>query len=93
MSRRGYFLMMRYGITQEQFDKRLEEQGGGCAFCGAPDQPDSRGRTTLYVDHDHTTDEWRQILCPRCNSLLGHVEKSPELIEKIMAYVRDRKRS
>ena len=46
---------------------KMLEQGYKCARCGT-DTPGGRG---WILDHCHDTDRWRDVLCLRCNSLLG----------------------
>lgn len=56
-----------YGLTPSEYEELLELQGGKCAIC--------RGRPVskrLAVDHDHTTEAVRGLLCSRCNhDLMG----------------------
>ncbi len=67
---RADMLRKRYGLTLEQYDALLERQGGGCALCGRQAASGSH----LHVDHNHTTDAVRGILCVICNRALGVVE-------------------
>ncbi len=53
------------GVTDEQYEEMLDEQGGVCALCGQP--PKTR---RLHVDHDHRTKQVRGLLCYRCNRAL-----------------------
>ena len=53
------------GVTDADYTRMLEAQGGGCAICGNP--PKSR---RLHVDHDHRTGQVRGLLCFRCNRAL-----------------------
>jgi hypothetical protein len=47
----------------------------------------NRGRSqTFPVDHDHTTNEVRGILCTNFNLLLGHANDDVSLLEKAIAY-------
>ena len=73
---RAWSLRTRYGITVEQYETKLAEQGGVCAICKRPPK-----NQRLYVDHDHRCDQghppkkgcakcFRGILCARCNSSL-----------------------
>jgi hypothetical protein len=69
-----------YGITEEDYDRMLAEQGGGCAVCGKAPDP---GRF-LDVDHDHKTDRVRGLLCRGCNRMLGIIEGP--LFDALLAY-------
>jgi Recombination endonuclease VII len=55
------------GVSTEDYERMLAEQGGGCAICGAP--PKTR---RLHVDHNHKTGKVRGLLCFRCNRALPH---------------------
>ena len=73
MTARGTMLWEKYRLTQADYDEMLEAQDGGCKLCGAT-VSDKRGRP-LHVDHCHRTFAIRGLLCARCNTLLGWVEK------------------
>lgn len=67
---RSRMLKTRYNITEDDYEKILATQGGGCAICGRAET----GRTRHHVDHDHKTLVVRGILCFRCNvHLLGNL--------------------
>lgn len=66
-------LKSRYGITEADYYRMLEEQGGGCAICGTT-EPGGHGG--FHVDHDHDTNEVRGLLCASCNLRLGVLENS-----------------
>lgn len=70
-TRRNGHLRRRYGITLDEYDALLAEQGGGCVICGATQKDGGR---ELPVDHDHETGEIRGILCNSCNVTLGRIE-------------------
>jgi len=83
----------RYGASREWYEAKLEEQGGGCAVCGAT-IPDSRSKY-LFVDHNHDCHPVRQacdkcrrgLLCGRCNSSLERIETDPQWGIKALAYL------
>jgi predicted nucleic acid-binding Zn ribbon protein len=81
---RERWLQKHYGISIEQYDAMLEAQGGGCALCGSPP---SEGRC-LPVDHDHRTMEVRGIVCFRCNSMLERFDAHPEILTRLVAYLK-----
>ena len=57
--------LKKYGLTIEQFNAMLESQGGCCAICGMSDT--SRKEIFPLVDHCHTTNKVRGLLCEACN--------------------------
>ena len=73
-----------YGITADDFDRMLAEQGGGCAICGSPDP---QGRN-FHVDHCHDSKVVRGILCHPCNTGLGNFVDDPGRLAAAVAYLR-----
>ena len=76
---------LHYGVTQDQFDRRLSEQGHCCAVCNS-DDPKGPWHT-WSADHDHTTGQFRGVLCHNCNLMLGHGYDSPELLRRGADYL------
>ena len=74
----------RYGLTLEDFNRLLQEQGDSCAVCGGP--PFGCG-WTFHIDHDHVTGKVRGLLCQNCNVALGAVKDNPEHLQKLIAYL------
>lgn len=80
-------LRRRFGITPEQYDRTLARQGGVCAICGAPPQPNRR----LAVDHCHESSRVRGLVCYRCNKFrIGRaLDSEAALYHKISLYLAD----
>src|SRR3954469_19726330 len=76
---RTYHLRRRYGITAEDADVMLEEQGGLCATC--------RAAPAVHVDHDHATGRLRALSCFNCNGGLGQFKDDPALLRAAAEYV------
>ena len=84
-------LKRMFGITLEDYNRMLERQGGVCAICGKPERQSWRkGRAPkkLTVDHDHETGQVRQLLCQKCNSILGYAEDSVLTLLEAVSYLR-----
>jgi hypothetical protein len=65
--------MSRYGLSIDDYNCMVKKQKGRCTLCGK--KPKGRGRAGyLVVDHDHTTNVVRGLLCTPCNSMLGFYE-------------------
>ena len=76
-----------YGITIEDYDRMLEEQGGRCAICRT-DTPGGSG-ARFAVDHNHETGEVRGLLCNNCNRGLGHLQDSVLILEQAIRYLNE----
>lgn len=77
-------LFNRLGISLEQKEELFESQDQKCASCGSVDPGSKRG---WHADHDYDTNFIRGILCAQCNMLLGFLEKQPERIARLNAYL------
>jgi hypothetical protein len=81
-------LKRKFGITLEEYDRRLEEQNFGCAICGQPETSTYKGTVRrLAVDHDHETGEIRGLLCGSCNSGIGLLKEDPEILLAAVDYL------
>lgn len=76
----------KYGITRDQYEAKLADQGGGCAICKKPDL--ARGHTKLCIDHNHETGEVRGLLCVTCNLAIGYMRDDLGLLESAADYLR-----
>jgi hypothetical protein len=59
----------RYGITLEEKQQILSNQGGVCACCHSADP----GKQDWHTDHIHGTKIIRGILCGNCNPGIGNL--------------------
>ena len=73
----------KFGITIDDYERMLDEQGGGCAICAAA-EPDSG---SLHVDHHHGSGEVRGLLCVSCNNALGAFRESHEHLRRATDYL------
>ena len=62
--------LKRYGLTPEAYNEMVDAQDGRCAICLRI--PTHR----LRVDHDHATNQVRQLLCLQCNLAIGYLGES-----------------
>ena len=88
---RGYRLR-RHGISVEQYDEIHTTQNGLCAICKRPETRIYKGSLSrLAVDHCHVTGKNRGLLCWRCNSCIGRLEDSPDLLRAAADYIEKHK--
>lgn len=76
---------VKYGVTEEIYNKMLSEQNGVCKICSckAEDAPKNK----LFVDHCHSTGKVRGLLCDHCNNLLGRAKDSIKTLENAIKYL------
>lgn len=80
-------LKQKYGMTLEDYEQLLEDQGGVCALCG---NEQHRNISKLFIDHDHETGKVRGLLCLRCNTALGVFGDNTAGVMKVLRYLRQR---
>jgi len=82
---RNKAMVKRYGITLEDKKTILELQNWSCPICGK--DLELHGRDSA-VDHCHSTEKVRGILCKDCNTGLGHFKDDEDNLLKAIQYLR-----
>ena len=85
-------LQSQYGISSDQYMEMVIEQDGRCAICGTHQSCMDR---VLAIDHNHRCCPEgsscgyciRGLLCNKCNSALGLINDSIEIIDKMRDYI------
>ena len=69
------------GLITDDIDAVYERyiNSNNCECCGN----EYKANRDKHMDHNHTTGEFRNILCRRCNQLRGHIENDYKLILKL----------
>lgn len=70
--------------VREHYDELVVAQDDRCAICGRPET-----RRRLSVDHCHTSDTVRELLCTACNWLLGLANDNPSVLRHGGRYLRE----
>lgn len=84
-ARRRAATLAAYGLTVEDYDRMLLEQGSACAICRSADPGHWSGQ--FVVDHEHATGQVRGLLCSPCNTGLGLFGDDAERLWSAMAYL------
>ena len=69
----------RYGLNPDEHKALSEEQNHQCAICKAD--------TKLVVDHSHTTNKVRGLLCSSCNHGLGNFKDDISTLLRAVSYL------
>ena len=72
----------KYHLSNEQYQEMLDAQNNECACCHDP------FTRTPHVDHDHSTDKVRGLLCGPCNHGIGLLGDTLEGLLKAVAYLQ-----
>ena len=72
-------LRANYGLTPQEYAEMFAQQGGVCAICKKPETRRLRSGKlrNLTVDHNHTTNAVRKLLCAICNCMIGYAQEEP----------------
>jgi hypothetical protein len=81
---------VKYGLSQEAFNQKMESQERKCAVCSRLFTSEDLN-STPHVDHSHVTGENRGLVCHPCNTLLGHAYDDVEILQKAITYLKEEK--
>lgn len=81
-------LKMKYGLSEEDFQEIENAQNSLCAICKQPPNGNGARFKTLFVDHNHTNNKVRGLLCHNCNVGLGSFRDNPALLFRAIEYLK-----
>jgi len=83
------FRKYKYGITADEYSRKLIAQGGVCAICGTT----NKNGYALHVDHNHITGELRDLLCHNCNNVIVQAHEEIPRLLAVIEYLKKWNRS
>jgi hypothetical protein len=78
---RDYFRKHAYDLPAGEYQRMLGEQQGKCFLCG-------NKMKRPHIDHCHTTNIVRKLLCGGCNMAVGVIEADPTWIDRVVKYLK-----
>lgn len=76
----------RYGLTAEEYFQIKQSQNAKCYICGKTEQENKRA---LAIDHCHTSNKVRKLLCDTCNRVLGLVKENKKTLHSMISYLEE----
>tara|TARA_Y100000389_G_C17126597_1_gene348116 strand:- start:163 stop:534 length:372 start_codon:yes stop_codon:yes gene_type:complete len=77
-------LKRKYNITRDEYIGMFEQQNYACGICNMAIKPFTK---FTHVDHCHSTDKVRGILCMNCNNGLGKFKDNKERMMQAVLYL------
>ena len=77
----------RYNMSLEELDELWSKQNGRCAICNG-----TLDTKKYCIDHDHSSGKVRGLLCSSCNTAIGLLKDSPEIICNAMRYLKNERK-
>lgn len=75
-------LRCAYGMTLFEYEELNKKQNSLCAICFK-----TNDGKPLFVDHDHTTNKIRELLCSQCNSAIGLMKEDILILKSAITYL------
>ena len=76
---RERYFFNKYGLSLEEIQLMIAIQDHKCAIC--------KKKTDLVVDHCHSTDVVRGMLCQKCNRALGQFDDDVSILASAIVYL------
>lgn len=74
-----------YRLDMATYQSMYTLQNGCCAICQTQKDP-----IGLVIDHNHKTGKVRGLLCSGCNTALGLLQDSPDVVTAALTYLDTR---
>lgn len=71
----------RYGLNRDEYKESKKIR-----FCQCCNRKFAKGRKRV-IDHCHTTEKFRGVICNSCNIILGHSKDSTEILKRVIEYL------
>jgi len=87
--KRNSYYILKYGITLKEYVDLAVSQQGLCAICNKPETVITKGTLRkLAVDHDHTNNKIRGLLCNNCNRAMGLLGDDIDMLNNMIKYIK-----
>jgi hypothetical protein len=73
--------MRKYGLSSKEYNELMSKTN--CDLCDR----EFDSSKNKHIDHCHTTNVVRGVLCRQCNLALGHVKDDISLLRRMINYI------
>lgn len=77
-----HILKVKFDMPREKYEKMLKEQNNVCKLCKNSE------KRRLALDHCHTSNKIRGLLCGPCNRALGLIKDNQETLKNMINYLK-----
>lgn len=77
-------ILKKFGLTPQQYQEMFDLQNGRCKICNTHQ---SELKQRLSVDHNHKTGKVRSLLCNDCNTGIGLLKESVDILQTAILYI------
>lgn len=81
------YLVKTYGITLQDKKDMLRNQNYTCAI----EKCNEAVGLSAHTDHDHATGKLREILCQKCNQMIGLARENVAILQSAIHYLNKHK--
>lgn len=74
----------KHNVSPQAFAAALQYQHNLCAICG---RDGGKNGTKLTIDHNHTSHQFRGLLCTQCNAGLGMFKENSIFLDAAQTYL------
>jgi Autographiviridae endonuclease VII len=79
----------RFGLTANDINSIIDAQDGKCIICFVQfNQQHKYCAEWPCIDHNHTTNEVRGVICSQCNKGIGCFKESTEVMSRAIGYLQ-----
>jgi hypothetical protein len=83
------YLLVKHKMTIDQLEMMKIQQNDKCGICSTQfNYTSTRVGNCCCIDHDHSTEQVRGLLCGNCNRGIGIFKDSIEFLEKAINYLK-----
>lgn len=74
---------LNHNLTEIEFNIMVNNQNNRCSICNS----EFKSNRHTFIDHNHINGKVRELLCPKCNGILGYCNDNILILENAIKYI------